>query len=108
MSLYLQSGGRVNEFFGRNLPLPRLAPAYPQLALFGATGSPMEYWNDGIVEWWGILPAGNWVRLAQLAWASRRRQVCPPIRNPQSAIRNREIGFVSHDLFSHRLLPTDY
>jgi hypothetical protein len=28
-------------------------------------------------------PCPNWVCLAQLAWAGRRRRICPPVRNPQ-------------------------
>ncbi len=37
-----------------------------ELALFRTEGLGLEYWNDGIVEWWGIPPIGNWVCFAHL------------------------------------------
>ncbi len=39
----------------------------------------LEYWNDGIVEWWGIRPRrANWVRFAQ----SSLRGLGVPTRHP--------------------------
>jgi hypothetical protein len=58
-----------NSFFPQHLPFHIVLG---KLGWFGAVGSGLEPWNDGILERWGIPSAGNWVRFAQSPPKARR------------------------------------